>query len=172
MGSQQTSCFSEDDLAFMSLALEQAKRSELLGEVPVGAVLVVADQAVSFAHNQPIGLSDPSAHAEMLCVRHFCSKIQNYRLPPDSKLYVTLEPCAMCLGMLIHARLGRLVYAAKEPRAGAIVSAQQYDELTHFNHRIDVAGGLLAEQSADLLKSFFKNRRTKTNSAAKVLGLD
>ena len=156
-----TAVFSANDVRFMNLALEQAKFSAVAGEVPVGAVLVVDDKVMSFAHNQPITLSDPSAHAEILCVRDFCLKIKNYRLPPEAKLYVTLEPCAMCLGALTHARLSRLIYAADEPRAGAIVSSQQYDELTHFNHRIEVSGGLLAEQSADLLRSFFRRRRLK-----------
>ena len=148
----------------MKLALEQATLSATAGEVPVGAVLVAEGQVVSLAHNQPITLSDPTAHAEIQCVRNYCHKIQNYRLPADTALYVTLEPCAMCLGALTHARLSRLIYAADEPRAGAIVSSQRYDQLTHFNHRIDVSGGLLAEQSAELLKSFFRNRRANNKA--------
>ena len=161
----ETGMFSANDIRFMNLALEQAKLSGVSGEVPVGAVLVIENQVVSLAHNQPITLSDPSAHAEVLCVRDYCLRIKNYRLPPGSTLYVTLEPCVMCLGALTHARLSRLIYAADEPRAGSIVSSQQYDALTHFNHRIDVSAGLLSEQSADLLKSFFRSRRAKTRQS-------
>lgn len=142
----------------MQLALEQAAKGAALGEVPVGAVLVVDDQVVGLGFNQPIGLHDPSAHAEMQAIRMAAQQLNNYRLP-GSTLYVTLEPCPMCAGLLVHSRVERLVYATTEPRAGAACSQARFFEQPYLNHRVQVQGGLLAEQSAELLRSFFRQRR-------------
>lgn len=147
------------DMHFMRAALLQAKLAAKKGEVPVGAVLVVDGRIISAGHNQPISTCDPTAHAEIVALRQACADIGNYRLPKNSTLYVTLEPCTMCVGALIHARLTRLVYAATEPRAGAVVSTASLADMQHYNHRIDFVGGVLAEHSSELLKRFFRERR-------------
>ena len=149
---------SSDD-RFMQRALELAKHAETQGEVPVGAVLVLDGEVVGEGWNQPIGRHDPSAHAEIMALRDAGRHQQNYRLP-DSILYVTLEPCPMCAGAIVHARVGKVVYAASDPRTGAAGSV--FDLLpsdSRFNHCTEVAGGLMADQSADLLRRFFKVRR-------------
>lgn len=147
------------DVALMQLALAQAKLGAERGEVPVGAVLAVDGVVIAQGHNQPIVACDPTAHAEIVVLRAACIQFGNYRLPAGSTLYVTLEPCSMCMGALIHARLSRLVYATTEPRAGAVVSTQNYAAQTHYNHRIAVQGGVCAGDSSMLLKAFFKARR-------------
>jgi tRNA(adenine34) deaminase len=130
-----------------------------MNEVPVGAVLVDADgELLAAGHNQPISACDPSAHAEIVTLRQAALKLDNYRLP-DTTLYVTLEPCTMCVGALVHARVKRLVYAASEPRSGAIESAQRLFETGEYNHRPEIEGGLLAVESSELLTAFFKARR-------------
>ncbi len=147
------------DADWMWLALEQASLAADMNEVPVGAVLVDADgHLLAAGHNQPISSCDPSAHAEIVTLRAAALKLNNYRLP-DTTLYVTLEPCTMCVGALVHARIKRLVYAASEPRSGAIESAQQLFETGEYNHRPEVEGGLLAAESSALLTAFFKARR-------------
>jgi len=129
------------------------------GEVPVGAVLVdAAGELLAAGHNQPIGACDPSAHAEIVTLREAARKLGNYRLP-DTTLYVTLEPCTMCVGVLVHARVRRLVYAASEPRTGAIASAHRLFETGAYNHYPEVEGGVLAEESSALLTEFFRARR-------------
>ena len=144
----------------MRQALAQARIAADLEEVPVGAVLVdAAGELIAVGHNQPISAQDPSAHAEIVTLRDAAQKLGNYRLP-DTTLYVTLEPCTMCVGALVHARVGRLVYGATEPKTGAIESAQQLFETGKFNHRPAVEGGVLAEECAVLLTRFFENRRT------------
>lgn len=148
----------DSDLQFMRMALEQAALGASLGEVPVGAVLVRDGEVLGQGFNQPIGLHDPSAHAEMQAVRDAASRVQNYRLP-GSTLYVTLEPCSMCAGLLVHARVARVVYAASEPRAGMATSQGRFFEQEFLNHRVLVEGGLLAEESAEMLRSFFRARR-------------
>lgn len=148
----------DSDLQFMRMALEQAALGASLGEVPVGAVLVRDGEVLGQGFNQPIGLHDPSAHAEMQAVRDAASRVQNYRLP-GSTLYVTLEPCSMCAGLLVHARVARVVYAASEPRAGMAISQGRFFEQEFLNHRVLVEGGLLAEESAEMLRSFFRARR-------------
>lgn len=146
------------DLDWMQLALTQAKEAAKAGEVPVGAVCVFDGKLLSCAGNAPIKNHDPSAHAEILAMRRAAEKLQNYRLPSVT-LYVTLEPCAMCVGAMIHARIERLVFAAKDPRTGSVISVRQLlDEPTH-NHRIQYVGGLCEQESAGLLKDFFKARR-------------
>lgn len=146
------------DRGFMQEALEQAAQGAALGEVPVGAVLVRDGVVLGRGFNQPIGLHDPSAHAEMQAVRAAARAVKNYRLP-GSTLYVTLEPCSMCSGLLIHARIARVVYAASEPRAGVAASQGRFFEQGFLNHRVLVEGGLLADESAAMLRAFFRDRR-------------
>ena len=130
-----------------------------MGEVPVGAVLVDAiGELVASGHNQPISAHDPSAHAEIVTLRSAARKLGNYRLP-DTTLYVTLEPCTMCVGALVHARVGRLVYGATEPKSGAIESAQQLFETGKFNHRPQIDSAVLTDECSALLSHFFESRR-------------
>ncbi len=146
------------DLQYMSRALELARFAEANGEVPVGAVIVKDNQIIGEGWNQPITTHDPSAHAEMLAMRAAAKSLGNYRLL-DTTLYVTLEPCAMCAGAMVHARIKRLVYAATDPRAGAagtLFNIVQHDAL---NHRVEVTGGVLEEECAALLRNFFRTRR-------------
>lgn len=154
--------FTPQDHIWMTAALDLAKRAADLGEVPVGAVLVHDGQIIGEGFNHPITLHDPTAHAEICALRDACQRLQNYRLPLDVTLYVTLEPCTQCVGALIHGRVARVVYAAEEPRAGSLVSARQLLDNGFYNHRFSFDGGLMAEESAALLKSFFKARRSKT----------
>lgn len=146
------------DLAFMQRALQLAEQAAADGEVPVGAVLVRAGEVLGEGCNQPIRAHDPTAHAEIVALRAAAWRVGNYRLP-DSTLYVTLEPCTMCIGALVHARVARLVFAAREPRAGAVVSTLKLSELSQYNHRLLWQEGLLAAESAALLSRFFKARR-------------
>jgi tRNA(adenine34) deaminase len=146
------------DEQFMRLALEQARLGAEQGEVPVGAVLVQAGEVLGQGFNCPILRHDPSAHAEMVAIRAAAERVQNYRLP-GSTLYVTLEPCSMCAGLIVHARIARVVFAATEPRAGIAISQGQFFDQHFLNHRVLVEGGLLAEESGALLKEFFKARR-------------
>ncbi|MBV1891745.1 MAG: tRNA adenosine(34) deaminase TadA [Gammaproteobacteria bacterium] len=149
-----------DDSQWMARAMVLAQRAESADEVPVGAVLVVDETIVGEGWNSPIGACDPTAHAEIQALRAAAQACHNYRLP-KSTLYVTLEPCAMCLGAMIHARVERLVFAAYEPRAGAVVSQLQLLEKSHFNHHIEWLGGVMQEESSALLKAFFRRRRGK-----------
>lgn len=146
------------DEGWMRRALELAQLAADLGEVPVGAVLVADDQLIGSGHNQPISKSDPSAHAEIMALRDAGQALGNYRLV-DTTLYVTLEPCTMCVGAMIHARVGRLVFGAFEPKAGAVSSQLQLLEQPFFNHKTKVQGGVLEEECATLLKQFFRARR-------------
>jgi len=147
-----------DDTHFMELALAEARQAEAEGEVPVGAVVARDGEVIAAAHNRPIGLNDPTAHAEILALRAAAEKLGNYRLA-GCDLYVTLEPCAMCVGALVHARLQRLVYAAADPKAGAVASCLRLLESPHWNHRVEVRAGVLAEEAAALLQRFFASRR-------------
>lgn len=146
------------DEHWMRLALEQAEQARARGEVPVGAVLVREGQWVASGFNQPIALHDPSAHAEMLALRAAGQALQNYRLP-GLELFVTLEPCAMCAMALLHARVSRVVFAARDPKTGAAGSVLNLFAQPQLNHHTAVAGGLLADESAALLQSFFRERR-------------
>ena len=146
------------DIDFMRLALAEAQLAADLGEVPVGAVLVHQGQVIGKGFNQPISSNDPSAHAEMVALRQAALAQGNYRLP-GTTLYVTLEPCTMCAGLLIHSRVSRLVFGASEPRAGAVVSRAQVLDQTWMNQRIEVEGGVLAEECGEVLRAFFKGRR-------------
>jgi tRNA(adenine34) deaminase len=144
----------------MELALEEARRAGERGEVPVGAVLLdEGGRVLASDGNRTIELHDPSAHAEMLVLREAARKIGNYRLP-GATLYVTLEPCAMCAGAFIHARIARLVYGAADPKTGAIDSVYQIGSDNLLNHRLVVQSGVMAEQSAAMLRAFFQARRS------------
>ena len=146
------------DKGFMAQALLQADTASELDEVPVGAVVVYNGQVIASGYNRPIADHDASAHAEINALRAAGKALGNYRLP-ECTLYVTLEPCTMCLGAMVHARIKRLVFAASEPRAGAVESQLALLDQTFFNHRIDWCGGILAQESSDKLKQFFKRRR-------------
>ncbi len=142
----------------MQLALEQAKLAESLGEVPVGALIVKDGEVIAAAHNQPIGLHDPSAHAEIQAIRKAAKILGNYRLV-DCTLYVTLEPCVMCTGAIQHARIAQLVYGAKDPKTGACGSVVNLMTEDKLNHHTAVIAGVLAEPCGEMLSQFFKRRR-------------
>jgi tRNA(adenine34) deaminase len=146
------------DVEFMRLALEEAALARARGEVPVGAVIVKNDQVIARAGNTPIGLHDPSAHAEMLALRAAGMALQNYRLD-DAVLYVTLEPCLMCAAAMVHARVRRVVFGAFDPKAGAAGGMIDAFALKGLNHRIDVFGGVLEKECAALLSGFFAGTR-------------
>jgi tRNA(adenine34) deaminase len=150
------------DQHWMQLALEQAQLAAAAGEVPVGAVLVKDNHLIASGFNQPIGSCDPSAHAEIVALRAAAKTLANYRLP-DTTLYVTIEPCTMCVGALIHARVKRLVFGALEPRAGAIMSAAKLLDGAQFNHRIEISDGVLAERCSQLIQTFFREKRLNQN---------
>ena len=143
---------------FMLAALAEARVGLAAGEVPVGAVVVVDDVIVGQAHNAPIALVDPTAHAEVLALREAARKVGNYRLP-GATLYVTLEPCAMCCGAAIQARLARVVYGAPDPKAGAVESRHRLLDDAGLNHRVEAVGGVLGVECGALLKEFFESRR-------------
>ncbi|MCE5334986.1 MAG: tRNA adenosine(34) deaminase TadA [Desulfobacteraceae bacterium] len=149
----------KSDFFFMGLALEEAKKAYGLSEVPVGAVLVSDSlEILSAAHNMPILSGDPTAHAEILAIRSAACGTGNYRLP-ESILYVTLEPCAMCVGAMLQARVRRLVFGARDPRSGAAGSVVDLTQVASFNHSIEVTGDVRAEECADILRRFFRERR-------------
>ncbi|MFD2642900.1 tRNA adenosine(34) deaminase TadA [Pseudomonas japonica] len=148
------------DQEFMRLALELAAEGAALGEVPVGAVLVQHGQILGQGFNRPITDSDPSAHAEMVAIRAAARAASNYRLP-GSTLYVTLEPCSMCAGLIVHSRVNRVVYGALEPKAGVVQSQGQFFTQGFLNHRVIYEGGVLAEECGAILSEFFKARRAK-----------
>jgi len=146
------------DGRYMALALEEAAAAAAEGEVPVGALIVSDDKIIARAHNRPIGLNDPTAHAEILAIRFAASQAGNYRLS-GTTLYVTLEPCLMCAGAVIHARIGRVVFGASDPKGGAVVSVGRVFEDTRLNHQVDFTGGVMAERCAEILSSFFQQKR-------------
>ncbi len=147
-----------DDNKWMAIAIEQAKKASQLGEVPVGAVLILNDKLVAQAHNQPISTNDPTAHAEIQLLRIAGMELKNYRLP-NSTLYVTLEPCAMCLGAMIHARVSRVVFGAYDEKTGVCGSCADLSNSPYFNHSLDITGGVLAEDCKNLLQDFFIQKR-------------
>ncbi|MDC1536816.1 tRNA adenosine(34) deaminase TadA [Candidatus Thioglobus sp.] len=147
-----------EDEKWMSFALEQAGKAEKEGEVPVGAILVKDDLIIARAHNKPISTNDPTAHAEIQLLRAAGEELKNYRLP-GTTLYVTLEPCAMCLGAIMHARIERVVFGAHDPKTGVCGSSENFMEASCFNHKIDIASGVLENESKQLLKNFFNSRR-------------
>ena len=148
----------------MALALDQAREAGAIGEVPVGAVVVCDGHIVGRGSNQPIVRSDPTAHAEVMALRDAAAALANYRLP-GCTLYVTLEPCAMCAGAIMHARIARVVFGARDPKTGVAGSVLDLFEETRLNHHTEVAGGVLAEQCGGLLSSFFAARRSRSELA-------
>lgn len=156
----KTSAFwSVEDVKWMREALKLAKQGAERQEVPVGAILVHNQQMVGQGFNEPIGRHDATAHAEIVALRDACARLNNYRLPLQTTLYVTLEPCTMCVGALIHARVSRLVYAANEPRAGMVGSQMDLPMQSFYNHNIQVHKGLCSAHSSQMLKTFFRERR-------------
>ncbi len=150
--------FSADDVKWMQHALQLAKVAQQQQEVPVGAVLVSGNEFIAEGWNCPIGTLDATAHAEIMALREGAKKIKNYRLV-NTTLYVTLEPCLMCVGALVHARVSRVVFGAFEPKTGAVDSAFQLRDALQLNHRIEYQGGLLAGECSEMLKNFFRERR-------------
>lgn len=153
--------WSDFDVAMMNRALDLAKAGANCGEVPVGALVVADGQLIGSGFNCPISTTDPTAHAEIIAIRDACRALNNYRLPKNSTLYVTLEPCTMCFGALIHARVGRVVYGASEPKAGVVTSQLNLPDVDFYNHKIAVQGGLLASECSALLSEFFRSRRAQ-----------
>ena len=143
----------------MREALAEARLAGEAGEVPVGAVVVIDEAIVGRGHNQPISTSDPTAHAEIVALRDAARRIGNYRLT-GAFLYVTVEPCIMCVGAMVHARIGTIVFGAHEPKAGALESTQRAHEHTALNHRLAAVSGVLAGECGDLMRQFFVKRRT------------
>jgi tRNA(adenine34) deaminase len=146
------------DQVFMTRALELARQAQGQGEVPVGAVVVYKGEIIGEGFNQPITAVDPSAHAEMQAMRKAARRLDNYRLS-DATLYVTLEPCAMCAGAMVHARIKRLVYGAADPKTGATGSVFNLVQAEQLNHQLEVDGGVMAKECGELLRDFFRERR-------------
>ena len=147
------------DADAMRLAIKQAQLAEALGEVPVGAVVLDgAGKAIGYGFNRTISSHDPTGHAEIVALRHAAQAVGNYRLP-DATLFVTLEPCVMCVGAILHARLARVVYAAPDPKTGACHSVLNVPAVAQLNHQTQVEGGLLAQECGELLREFFRARR-------------
>jgi tRNA(adenine34) deaminase len=149
-----------NDEFFMREALSLARSAECLGEVPVGAVVVRDGTIVGRGFNSPIGESDPTAHAEIAALRDAARNLENYRLP-GCELFVTLEPCAMCAGAILHSRIARVIYGARDPKTGVHGSVVDLFAVDRLNHQTEIVGGVLAEECSQLLSSFFAERRTK-----------
>jgi tRNA(adenine34) deaminase len=143
---------------YMRAALEQAREAGRRGEVPVGAVVVLDGEVIGSGYNQPIAAHDPTAHAEIVAIRAAAERLGNYRLT-GATMYVTIEPCQMCVGAMVHARIARLVYGTREPKAGAIESAMRAHEHPALNHRLVAEGGVLEEECRAVMQGFFKERR-------------
>jgi tRNA(adenine34) deaminase len=152
--------FLQNDNAFMRQALDLAKQAAEIEEVPVGAVVVADGQVIGRGFNCPISTNDPTAHAEIVAIRDAAKTTGNYRLS-GCDLYVTIEPCTMCLGAMLHARIKRVIFGALEPRAGAFASNPILMDADHFNHSIEWGGGVLEQECSELIKDFFKGRRSK-----------
>ncbi len=144
--------------AAMLTALEEAERGALEGEVPVGAIVIRENRVIGAGHNLPIGMRDPTAHAEVMAIRDACAHAGEYRLD-DASIYVTLEPCVMCLGAIVNARIARVYYGARDEKAGALGSVYDIGRDGRLNHRIEVYGGIMAAESASMLREFFARRR-------------
>lgn len=157
----------DEDNYFMGLAIAEALKAQKKGEVPVGAIIVEGKKVIARGHNCPIATNDPTAHAEIVALRKAARKVQNYRLS-GLTLYVTVEPCPMCLGAILQARIKRLVYGAPDPKAGAIVSRLKFD-LTAANHRVEIVSGIRSQECAEILKKFFKEKRAKGKEKNKML---
>jgi tRNA(adenine34) deaminase len=150
------------DEKWMQIAIEEAKLAMRKNEIPVGAVLVKNDRLIAQSHNQPIKTNDPTAHAEIQLLRKAGLQLKNYRLI-GSTLYVTLEPCAMCFGAMIHARIERIVFGASDPKTGVCGSCINLNKENFFNHKISITGGILKNESSKLLKLFFQSKRSTQN---------
>ena len=146
------------DEAYMRRALELARHAEEAGEVPVGALVVLNDEIIGEGWNQPIVTHDPTAHAEIVALRAAAVRTKNYRIP-EAVLYVTLEPCAMCAGAMVHARMARVVYGAADPKSGAAGSVFNLLESSTLNHRAQITRGMLAQECGDIMRRFFESRR-------------
>jgi tRNA(adenine34) deaminase len=158
-----------DHTVYMQCALDEARLAAAAGEVPIGAVLVVEDTVVARAHNRREVWQDPTAHAELIAIREASAQLRTWRLV-GATLYVTMEPCAMCIGAAILARVERVVFGVRDPKSGACGSVLNIPEEKRLNHRIDVVGGLLEQESRELLQGFFKNLREKDDSGIKTDG--
>jgi tRNA(adenine34) deaminase len=153
------------DYDFMKIALAQAEDAYRRGEVPVGAVLVREGNIMAQAHNSPIAKNDPSAHAEMLVLRQAAELIGNYRLA-GAELYVTLEPCIMCAGAIVHARVERIIFGARDPKCGAVVSLYNILDDKRLNHQVKITDGILSEECGEIISRFFREKRIKADSSA------
>jgi len=143
----------------MGAAIDEARRARDAGEVPIGAVVAIDGEIVGRGFNQPISSNDPTAHAEIVAIRAAAARVGNYRLT-GATLCVTIEPCLMCIGALVHARIGTLVFGAPEPKSGAVMSAVRGGELPGHNHRFEILGGVRERECVELLQAFFRERRT------------
>ena len=143
----------------MSLALDEARKAHEAGEVPVGAIVLLDGEVIGAGFNQPISAHDPTAHAEIVALRAAAARVGNYRLT-GATLYVTVEPCLMCVGAMVHARIGLVVFGAAEPKAGAVMSMTRAHELPNLNHRLQVLGGVLEAECRDVMQGFFRTRRS------------
>lgn len=148
----------KQDIEYMRLAISQAKLAEAAGEVPVGAVVILDGAVIGAGHNGPIGNHDPSSHAELSAIRSAAKHLKNYRMPGAS-LYVTLEPCLMCSGAIMHARISRLIYGAKDSKTGCVHSVLKVFDNKQLNHHAEIKGGVLSEECSEILKDFFRGRR-------------
>ena len=146
------------DEEFMGRAMELAHQAAAVGEVPVGALVVKEGRVIGEGYNQPITSCDPTGHAEIIAMRNAAQTLGNYRLS-GCDLYVTIEPCTMCVGAMVHARIGKIVFGAKEPRAGALESQLRLMDESHYNHAIEWQGGVLAEQCGAIMSGFFRAKR-------------
>lgn len=148
----------EQDRDYMAMALDEARRGAAEGEVPVGAVAVAGGKIVASAHNRPIALADPTAHAEILALRAAAAALKAYRLI-DVSIFVTLEPCVMCVGAMLNARVAKIVYGARDDKAGALGSVYDIGRDGRLNHRFEVVGGMMESECAELMRAFFRTRR-------------
>lgn len=151
----------------MRLALEQAQEARRLGEVPVGALVIIDGRVAGAGHNRPISSNDPTAHAEIVAMREAAARLGNYRLS-GATLYVTVEPCMMCVGAMVHARVRTLVYGAPEPKAGAVTSTQRAHEHPALNHRIEVVSGVLEDECRSVMQEFFEDRRASVKAEGQM----
>lgn len=155
----------EIDRFFMGFALEEARQARGADEVPIGAIVVIDKQIVGRGHNRPIAANDPTAHAEIIALRNAAARIGNYRLI-DATVYVTIEPCAMCAGAIVNARIERLVYGAADLRAGGVDTVFRICTNSSLNHRVEVTSGVRADEACDLMQAFFQERRKAGAEAA------
>lgn len=154
--------------SFMAEAIKEALKADLKNEVPVGAVVVLNGEVIGRGHNQPITANDPTAHAEVMALRDAATNLKNYRLS-DATLYVTIEPCTMCAGAMVHSRVKQVVYGATEPKAGVALSQEQIFEKPYFNHQVEVVAGVMADECTAAIQAFFKRRREEKKQAKREM---